>query len=49
MAEGGETTTSFENPAFDPRGGDYDDYEEFADETTPFFHPLLLLQLVGKK
>jgi len=33
MAEGGETTTSFENPAYDP----YDDpYDDRFDETTPF-------------
>ena len=33
MAEGGETSTSFENPAYDP----YDDpYDDRFDETTPF-------------
>ena len=36
MADVGETTTSFENPGYEPSHWDDDDY---GDETTPFLPP----------
>ena len=37
MAESGETTTSFENPGYEPSR--WDDGDDYGDETTPFLPP----------
>ena len=37
MAESGETTTSFENPGYEP--SHWDDGDDYGDKTTPFLPP----------